>query len=56
MFQLASAPARLSQHLTGARARRQALVADRPLVAGRTSRGETFAIGLGCDGWKPRRP
>jgi hypothetical protein len=52
MSYLASAPARLSQRFIASRARRQALPADRPF---RTSRGEIFAIGLGCDGWKPRQ-
>jgi len=56
MFHLVAAPTRLSQRLAGARTRRAASVAHRALLAAdRTPRGETFAIGLGCDGWKPRR-
>lgn len=57
MFDLAAAPTRLTRRLSGARARRQALAADRAfLTAGRSSWGDTFAVGLGCDGWKPRQP
>jgi hypothetical protein len=56
MFHVSTAPSRVSQRLTAARAHRRALSADRGFATpGRTSLGETFAIGLGCDSWKPRQ-
>jgi hypothetical protein len=56
MFNSLSAPSRVSQRFTGARARRRALNADRPfLVQSTSSLGEALAVGLGCDGWKPRQ-
>jgi hypothetical protein len=56
MFNVSTAPSRVSQRLTAVRARRRALSADRASsTPGRTSLGETFAIGLGCDSYKPRR-
>jgi hypothetical protein len=56
MFDSLSAPSRVSQRITGARARRRALNADRPFTVQSTSSlGEALAVGLGCDGWKPRQ-
>ena len=53
MFTVSAAPSRFSQRFTGARARRQALRANRPATAQRrASFGESFAIGLGCDTYK----
>ena len=53
MFNVTTAPSRFSQRITGARARRQALRANRPAPAQRrSSLGETFAVGLGCDSYK----
>ena len=47
----------LSLRIAEARAHRRLARADRPVAASWTTRtpfGETFAIGLGCDNWKPR--
>lgn len=53
MFNVTAAPSRFSQRFTGARARRQALRANRPApTQRRSSFGETFAVGLGCDTYK----
>jgi hypothetical protein len=57
MFNVTTASSRVSQRITGARARRRALTAERAFSStGRSSLGETLAVGLGCDGWKPRQP
>jgi hypothetical protein len=57
MFNVTTASSRVSQRITGARARRRALTAERAFTStGRSSLGETLAVGLGCDGWKPRQP
>ncbi len=56
MFNVVSAPSRISQRITGVRARRRALGVDRVVSPRRgASLGETLAVGLGCDGWKPRQ-
>jgi hypothetical protein len=47
----------ISRRISEARAHRRTARADRSVAASstpRTSFGETFAIGLGCDSWKPR--
>lgn len=53
MSAITSAPSRISRRITVTRARRRSLNTDQwYLTHGRTSLGETFAIGLGCDNWK----
>jgi len=52
MFNVTTAPARVSQRITGARARRRALNADRAATVARpSSLAESLAVGLGCDRW-----
>ena len=55
MFHVSTVPSRVSRRFTTARARRRVASADRASrTPGRISLGETFAVGLGCDSWKPR--
>ena len=50
MFNISTAPSRVSQRLTVARARRRAVNADRAFsTPDRSSLAETLAVGLGCD-------
>ena len=45
----------ISRRISEARAHRRVARADRPVAASsRTPFGDAFAIGLGCDSWKPR--
>ena len=53
MSVITSGPSRISQRVSLARARRRASNTDQwYLTNGRTSLGETFAIGLGGDTWR----
>lgn len=52
MINVTSTSTRVSQRIASARARRRAVIADRPVtVQRRPSLGETLAVGLGCDRW-----
>lgn len=53
MSVITSAPSRISQRVSVARTRRRSRNTDQwYLTQGRTSLGETFAIGLGRDTWR----
>jgi hypothetical protein len=53
MSVITSAPSRISQRVSAARTRRRSISNDQwYLTHGRTSLGETFAVGLGCDTWR----